>query len=255
MLKNSYIPNPLSNTFKSLAWGFKFINSQIMLYKEARLAPTFHEMVLEIANLPLEQVPTRKMLAGLLVGWKNNFFAADLDYLEEVAKQAVNTPGPILECGSGLTTILVGLLAGRRGVEVYSLEHIPKWYTRISDMLQRYCISGVNIYLSPLHDFGGFSWYQPPLASLPNDFRLVICDGPPTNQTPGGRYGLLPVLGQHLATNALILLDDADREGEIEVLRQWTTEAKMSVVQRELSSGSFALVTYLSRVNQFEVNQ
>lgn len=58
-----------------------------------------------------------------------------------------------------------------------------------------------------------------------------------------------------LLSGALILLDDADREGEIEVLRQWTTEARVNIVQRELSSGSFAFVTYLGRVNEFEVNQ
>ncbi len=255
MVKSSSIPQPLINIFKSVNWNFKFISSQIMLYNEARLAPTFHEVVLKIANLPLGQVPTRKMLAELLVGWGNNFFVTDLDYLDEVAKQVANTPGPILECGSGLTTILMGLLAGRRGVEIYSLEHMPKWHTYVSDMLQSYCIEGVNLYLSPLQDFGGFSWYQPPLASLPNDFRLVICDGPPTNQTPGGRYGLLPILGQHLAPGAVILLDDADREGEREALRQWTTEARINVVHREFSSGSFAFVTYLGRFNEFEVNQ
>lgn len=255
LFKNFSISNLIGNTFTTAVWSFKFINTQVRLYKDAWFAPTFHEVVLEIANLPPGQMPTRKMLAALLLGWGNISFAADLDYLEEVAKQAVNTPGPILECGSGLTTILLGLLAGRRGVEIWSLEHISEWYTRVNAMLQSYRISGVNLCLSSLQDFGSFSWYRPTLASLPNDFRLVICDGPPTNETPGGRYGLLPVLGQHLSDDVLILLDDADRESEAEVLRRWIAEAGVSVLRRESSYGSFAFVKYPSKVNEFEVNQ
>jgi hypothetical protein len=255
LLRNSSIPYLIGNMLTTTAWGFKFINAQVKLYKEAWLTPTFHELVLEIANLPPGKMPTRKMLAGLLTGWGNNHFAANLDYLEEVAKQAAKTPGPILECGSGLTTILLGLLAGRRGVEIWSLEHIPQWYARVNTVLERYEILGVNLYLSPLHDFGGFCWYNPPFPCLPNNFRLVICDGPPSNQTPGGRYGLLPVLGQHLCDNALILLDDADRECEAEVLRRWTTESRVSVLLHKQVCGSFAFVTYPGKVNEFEVNQ
>jgi hypothetical protein len=237
----------VKNILSFLHWSFKLVNAQVELYKQAWLAPAFDELVLEIAHLPPGQIPTRKMLAGLLASWGNNLFTADLDYLEEVAKQAVKTSGPILECGSGLTTIILGLLAGQHGVEVWSLEHIPKWYSRVNKILQRYKISGVNLYLSPLQDFGSFYWYSPPFACLPYDFRLVICDGPPSYQTPGGRYGLLPVLGQRFCANTLILLDDADRESEIEVLRRWSTEAKVNVSLRKLTYGSFALVNYFPK--------
>jgi hypothetical protein len=34
------------------------------------------------------------------------------DYLEEVIDRAARTSGPILECGSGLTSLLLGLYAG-----------------------------------------------------------------------------------------------------------------------------------------------
>ncbi|MDZ8241367.1 MAG: hypothetical protein RMZ69_30130 [Nostoc sp. ChiQUE01a] len=253
LLANSFIPQPLKNTFTSIAWSFNFINAQVRLYKEAWLSPNFNEVVLEIAQLPLGQIPTRKMLAALLVGWGNNFYAADLDYVEEVAKQAANTPGPILECGSGVTTILLALLAGRRGVEVWSLEHIPEWYTHVHTVLQNNYISGVNLHLSSLDDFGSFYWYKPPLTSLPNDFRLIICDGPPGNQTPGGRYGLLPVLKQHFSANVLILLDDAERESEAEVLRQWTTEARANVVLKKYGYGSFAFVTFPNSLYESDI--
>jgi len=50
------------------------------------------------------------------------------------------------------------------------------------------------------------------------------------------------VLGQRLGADALILLDDADREGETDVLRRWASERKVSVTLRATPSGAFASV-------------
>ena len=59
------------------------------------------------------------------------------------------------------------------------------------------------------------------------EFSLVICDGPPAS-TPGGRYGLLPVMRDKLKAGATILLDDAVREEEQVIANRWAAELKMS---------------------------
>src|SRR3954468_15119756 len=94
---------------------------------KAILDSKFRSAIREIASLSEGQSPSREMLTRLQAGWGNEGFAARTDYLEEVARRAVETPGPVLECGSGLTSILLGFLAGRRGVETWSLEHFPEW--------------------------------------------------------------------------------------------------------------------------------
>lgn len=210
--------------------------------KEALLARTFQRAVKQIMSLPTGQVPERDVLNDLLVGWGNDGMAADLDYVEEVAKWAAQTEGPVLECGSGLTTIILGLLAGRRGVSTWSLEHHPEWHTHVNATLQRHHISNVNVCLSPLRSYGEFSWYELPSDGLPEEFRLVICDGPPES-TPGGRYGLLPVLGPRLSKGTIILLDDANRASETEALKRWEAEAGVQIAMQEMSTGAFALVT------------
>src|SRR5262249_13761961 len=73
----------------------------------------------QVARLPLGTLPTPDLLRELQTYWANDGFAARIDFLTEVARQAASTSEPILECGSGLTTLLMGLLAGRRGIEVY----------------------------------------------------------------------------------------------------------------------------------------
>jgi len=211
--------------------------------KAAWLKYLFYRTVRQIAQLPVGQIPTRKMLKNLHLSWGNYGFVANLDYLEEVAKQAVQTSGPILECGSGLTTIILGLLAGRRGVEVFSLEHLPSWRSHVLDVLQKHRIPAVNVCLSPLRDYGDFFWYDPPLNILPQQFQLIICDGPP-GKTPGGRYGLLPVMKQYISNENTILLDDAHRPGEMETLEKWVKEAKVKVQTQARSQGTYALITY-----------
>src|SRR3989442_15841288 len=86
----------------------------------------FQRAIKTISRLSPGDIPNREMLNALQHAWGNEGFAAQTDYLQEVARAAATTPGPILECGSGLTSILLGLLAGRRGVETWSLEHIAE---------------------------------------------------------------------------------------------------------------------------------
>jgi predicted O-methyltransferase YrrM len=191
-----------------------------------------------ILNLKRGELPTRKMLETLSLGWGNSGYAANVDYLHEVAKRAVVTEGPILECGSGLTTLLLGLLAGRRGVAIHSLEHSEKWQQRVSGVLAENQIMNVEVLSSPLRDYGDFSWYDPPLMNLPDSFRLVVCDGPP-GMTKGGRYGLLPIFGERLKSGAVIVLDDANRPGELEMVHRWRTEVDLAVQGFNKPTGSF----------------
>ena len=214
--------------------------------REARLQWKLSRAVRRIANLSPGDIPTAQMLLDLQAGWGNDGYAARTDYLEEVARRASATLGPILECGSGLTTLLLGLLAGRRGVKTYSLEHISEWRARVNKALVRFQIPRVRVYSAPLREYEGFAWYDPPLAEFPENFELVICDGPP-GDTRGGRYGLLDVLGERLLPGSVILLDDTERAGEAEVLRRWTREADVSIDERENSSGSFAVITRIER--------
>jgi len=210
--------------------------------KEKLLQRKLERAVARVRSLPLGQVPTTEMLLELQAGWSNEGYAARTDYLAEVAKMAVTVSSPILECGSGLTSILCGLLAGRRGVRTYSLEHFPEWRARVNATLERLRIPQVQVFTAPLREYDGFDWYDAPLADLPPEFGLVICDGPP-GTTAGGRYGLMPVLGDRLPAGSIILLDDTERASEVEVMRRWSAGTAVTVSTRETPSGSFAVIT------------
>lgn len=147
--------------------------------------------------------------------WSNGEgWAAGSDYLIELAERCRTADGPILECGSGLTTLIAGVYAPRRSV---SLEQDPKWRRRVVRVAR---LAGVPVDVrdTPLVDYGDFDWFAVPEV-LPECFSLVVCDGPP-GPTRGGRVGLVPVMGDRIA-GATVMLDDTDRERERELMGIW----------------------------------
>lgn len=167
--------------------------------------------------------PGHPVLRGLIYGWGNDAWSALDEYLAACILHASAARGPILECGSGLTTLLIGAVAKKRGEGHWALEHAPEWATRVGTYLKRYGIDSVTLCTAPLKDYGTFSWYDPPLASMPDSFSLVVCDGPPAS-TPGGRSGLVPVMRKRLKPGSVLLLDDANREDELALGRRWDAE-------------------------------
>jgi hypothetical protein len=177
-------------------------------------------VIARLRRLGSGEAPSRGLLEDLQDAWDNEGMAARTDYLHEVAGAAAAARGPILECGSGLTTLISGIVGGNRGLDSWSLEHLAEWRDRIAAVVARNRLKGAHVCLTPLRDFGSYAWYDAPIDGMPSQFHLVICDGPP-GQTKGGRYGLLPRMHDRLAPGATILLDDVDRPGEMDVLARW----------------------------------
>ena len=213
--------------------------------KNMLLRRQLRQAIKTIGRLPVGKSPNRRQLTELITGWSNEGYAANLEYLEAVAEHAVKCQGPVLECGSGVTTILTGILCGKRGIDVWSLEHFEEWRQRVSGVLAENGIASAHVCSAPLVEYGEFVWYDPPLTQIPETFSLVICDGPP-GSTKGGRYGLLPVLGERLPPGSSILLDDAARPGEAELIKRWENEAGFETKIRGSQERGFAVMLRLS---------
>jgi hypothetical protein len=172
----------------------------------------------------------------MIEGWGNEGWSADSSYLEAVCDWASEIRGPILECGSGLSTVLLGMVAPGR---VTSLEHLAAWRQRVRLAAARHGIP-VNVVHAPLVRYPSFDWYSLP-DSLTSPFELVICDGPPS-QTAGGRYGLLPVVGHLLTRKAVILIDDIDRTDEQALVARWKNEFGVQCEEHDMANGAFGVV-------------
>ena len=181
-------------------------------------------LVRQLAADPVAAVGDDAFLARLGSAWGNGGYPAHPDYLRAGFAAVLAGGGDVLECGSGLSTLVLGAAARLAGVRVWSLEHIRAWASDVNALAERAGLAGAaRVLHAPLVDYGGYSWYGAPAALPGAPFRVVVCDGPP-RRTPGGRYGLLPVMRPRLAEGATILLDDAARDGERAVLGQWSAE-------------------------------
>jgi predicted O-methyltransferase YrrM len=162
----------------------------------------------------------RKNIIMLALAWGNPGYAASISYLLSICERVRQTHGPILECGSGVSTILIAALTSTRKTPYVVLEHDRKWYEHLKVILDTLGFQHVRLVHAPLQNFGYYDWYRVPADQIADDIRLVICDGPP-GKIDGGRYGLMPRMENHLADDCVILLDDAHREGERQVLDAW----------------------------------
>jgi hypothetical protein len=167
--------------------------------------------------------PDSGLLAELIAAWGNTGWSAQDEYLRLCIEHALAARGPTLECGSGLSSLLLGVAASRRGHEHWALEHLPAWGDKVSRAAARHHIEGVRLCDAPLKSYAGFVWYDVSALALPPAFSMVVCDGPPAD-TPGGRYGLVPVMRDALQAGCVILLDDAEREHERTIARRWQGE-------------------------------
>jgi hypothetical protein len=162
-----------------------------------------------------------------IFGWGNERWTAEAPYLSEVIREAEKSRSSILECGSGLTTLMMGAIATRRGIHLHALEHNAEWHARVTEAVAGFGLTNVTVHLAPLRDYGSFDWYDVSLDALPNDFSLIVCDGPP-GVTRGGRSGMLPIMRAKLAKTFSILIDDTNRDGEGQLALQWENELSAS---------------------------
>lgn len=186
------------------------------------------QLVLRLLLRRIQRSPQARMLPEMLFellawGWGNRAYIVEVEYLRAIIDRSRAATGSILECGSGLSTLVAGALIDGSKTTLYSLEHDPDWYARISGMIKRLKLRNVRPIYAPLNDFGEFCWYDVANSGLPLDISLVLCDGPP-GQTKGGRYGLLPVMRAHLVPGASILVDDYKRSEEQAVVERWIRE-------------------------------
>lgn len=180
------------------------------------------------------------LISQLRYGWGNEGWSGSENYIRGCLNEALRCEGPILECGTGLTTLIIGAVAESRSLPFVSLEHSAEWRDHTSAVAKSLGLANVHIHHAPLVDCGSYEWYDVS-RMCDRGFSLILCDGPPA-QTKGGRYGLLPAARHLMADPCTILLDDAVREDERRVAQKWRQEAPLESVMIGAENPYFRLV-------------
>jgi predicted O-methyltransferase YrrM len=157
--------------------------------------------------------------------------AMDGDALLSVVLHIVRSDArSVVECGSGVSTMMIGnLFKGRGEGHLFSLEEDETWFGQMRTFIAAQGLDDyVTLLCAPLADWAEAGrWYDRSVAQLILDrlphVDLLLVDGP-QGKNEQFRYGALPYFGPVLDTSSLIMLHDLDREVERAVLERWRIE-------------------------------
>lgn len=136
----------------------------------------------------------------LLDAW-NNPFAASSVMLKGLAETVRSLGGPVLELGSGLSTLIMA--SANTQADIHCLENSPIFAEHLRIEANKMGLSNIHIHCRPLKN----GWYDADdLPDLP--WRLVVIDGPPRKD--GAR---MPAFDRFDLSHAAVFADDVQRDG------------------------------------------
>lgn len=149
-----------------------------------------------------------------------NPWGAETDFLRIAILLARKSPGPIIEAGSGLSTILMA--AARPDLKVWCIEHDPMHSLKLQQMSREADVFNIAVVETGIKD----GWYDlsEDIEAIPKTFGLGLVDGPP--RLLGDRMGFFETLGDRCS---IIMADDADDWSYKEKLRIWAAGRDMVV--------------------------
>ena len=214
--------------------------SALMLYIVVRLSlrlRTWQNLKSERAEQAAEESRQAESLASLISliepqlplpptrGW-----AMSPDILLYVAKSVLNhRPAYVVEASSGTSTIVIAHCLKQLGAGyLLSLEHDDDFVYANQKLLAEHGLSQfAQIVHAPLetHDVRGeqLMWYALDSIDFAQPIDMLIIDGPPA-QSPSDRltrFPAVPLLYGQLSDGCKIVLDDAYRDQEREVVQRW----------------------------------
>jgi predicted O-methyltransferase YrrM len=157
-------------------------------------------------------------------------WAASPDFLYEIADHALSKkPQAIVECGSGVSTLILArsLQINGKG-HLYSLEHLSWSAQKSQEALNKHGLGRyATIIEAPLQTvtLNGKDWAWYSINSLPDvEIDMLVIDGPPESTGELARYPAGPLLFNRLGKDGTVFLDDTIREDERKTVVLWTQE-------------------------------
>ncbi len=106
-----------------------------------------------------------------IFGAWDNPYALSHEALFTAVQLARQAKGPILECGSGLSTLCMGAATSQ---PIVSLECVPMWASRVAKQAKVYGLNNIEVRILDAKAYQRGQWY----GEVPEGkFSFVLCDG------------------------------------------------------------------------------
>ena len=138
--------------------------------------------------------------------------------LMDVAKNS--KPSRILDLGSGMSTLVLAVSAS--DATVMSIDNSAEYAAKTSQLLASHGISNVDIRVAPLTPHvSGVEWYDIGKLGDISAIDLLFIDGPPGSKNDHARHPALAECLSRLNPRAIVVIDDASRDGEKDLAHQF----------------------------------
>jgi predicted O-methyltransferase YrrM len=131
--------------------------------------------------------------------------------LFEIAQRT--TPRVILDLGSGMSTLVLAKSAPQ--AKIISVDNSEEYAEKTRKLLAAHAITNVEIRVAPLTaHHSGVEWYDTSVLGDISEIDLLFIDGPPGSKNNQARLPAVAECLKKLKANAVIVIDDAARDGE-----------------------------------------
>lgn len=147
-----------------------------------------------------------------------------------IAEILKKKPRVVLELGSGVSTLLIAYcLEKTGGGRVISLDHDSGFCEKSREIITQHRLQDIaEAVHAPLAEVqlnaGSWEWYDTVHVDPDIKIDLLVIDGPPGLIQKNSRYPALPLLHQYFSDDVVILMDDAARTDEQNIVEMWAGE-------------------------------
>jgi predicted O-methyltransferase YrrM len=141
-------------------------------------------------------------------------WAASPDVLLTLLDYARTTsPKKILDLGSGMSTLVLAKSAPQ--ATVISIDNSAEYALKTRQMLASHGITNVDVRVAPLAPHSsGVEWYDLSQFGDISAIDILFIDGPPGSKNDRARHPALAECLSKLSPRAIVVIDDAGRDGE-----------------------------------------
>ena len=161
----------------------------------------FYAQLLNLLNLSAPIPSTRSWAAS------PDVLLTLLDYAR------TKSPKKILDLGSGMSTLV--LAKGAPQATVISIDNSAEYALKTRQMLASHEITNVDVRVAPLTPHAsGVEWYDLSQFGDISAIDILFIDGPPGSKNDRARHPALAECLSKLSPRAIVVIDDAGRDGE-----------------------------------------
>jgi hypothetical protein len=181
---------------------------------------------------------TERLAAQLFAHWGDPLQQADERFLRSLLAEVRAAEGAILQCGSSLTTLILGSICDhdeRPKKQLWCLEADRHWANMMRSWLTEYRVNSAHVIHSSAKLFKNYVWYSLDPGRLAPEYHLVICDGNRASVT--GAVATVHRIADRLAPRFVVLIRNVGSAADMKELAAWAKARDANCVLVDKTEG------------------